>query len=164
MRQKTLLVVRHAKSCWLDDSLDDIDRPLNPRGIANAPEMGQRLLQRKHVPDRIISSAAVRAFATAAAIAAKLDYPKDDIFVADNLYHGSKDDVLGVIEALSEVIHTGMIVLHNPTITELANHAAAEEIDNVPTCGVLLIEAATWAGFREDGTLIDFDYPKRPQE
>ena len=40
---KTLYLNRHAKSSWSDSSLDDIDRPLNKRGLRDAPLMGDIL-------------------------------------------------------------------------------------------------------------------------
>ena len=40
---KTLYLVRHAKSDWGDPTLDDHDRPLNDRGLRDAPAMGGRL-------------------------------------------------------------------------------------------------------------------------
>ena len=34
---KTLLILRHAKSSWKDVTLADHDRPLNKRGLRDAP-------------------------------------------------------------------------------------------------------------------------------
>lgn len=160
MGQKTLLLVRHAKSCWEDERLADVDRPLNARGLANAPEMGQRLLRRKQVPGLIISSSAVRTLATATLITAELSYPPDDIVVAADLYHGTDDDVFCIVEGLADVLQTVMLVIHNPTITDIAKQFAVKDIQNVPTCGVLTMAAGSWSGFRDDATLLDFDYPK----
>ena len=36
----TLILIRHAKSDWGDAGLDDHDRPLNARGIEDAPRVG----------------------------------------------------------------------------------------------------------------------------
>jgi len=58
---KTIILVRHAKSSWKDPSLDDFDRPLNKRGKRNAPFMGNKLKERKIMPDLILSSPAKRA-------------------------------------------------------------------------------------------------------
>ena len=62
---KTLLLVRHAKSDWGDPALDDFDRPLNHRGKKDAPEMGQRLIEKKIPIDLFIASPAKRAAKTA---------------------------------------------------------------------------------------------------
>ena len=65
---KTLLVLRHAKSSWKEEAKDDHDRPLNKRGKADAPLMGELLRTQDIVPDQIICSTARRAPLTAAAI------------------------------------------------------------------------------------------------
>ncbi|MGB7955227.1 MAG: histidine phosphatase family protein [Candidatus Nitrosopolaris sp.] len=66
---KSVLVLRHAKSSWKHPDLTDHERPLNKRGKRDAPSMG-RLLKKAHlVPGIIISSTAIRARATAEAVA-----------------------------------------------------------------------------------------------
>jgi len=62
---KRILFVRHAKSSWSDMSLPDNKRPLNKRGVRDAPDMAQRCKDYGIDVDLIISSSAVRAFSTA---------------------------------------------------------------------------------------------------
>ena len=69
---KTLYIVRHAKSSWDNMGLRDFDRPLNGRGKASAPYMGQVMVQKGIRPDLIVSSPAKRAFSTAKLIAKEL--------------------------------------------------------------------------------------------
>src|SRR5262245_16049331 len=57
-QMKTLFLVRHAKSARDDPSLPDKERPLNDRGMRDAPKMGQRLAKRHVKPDLILSSPA----------------------------------------------------------------------------------------------------------
>ncbi len=49
-----LTLIRHAKSSWDDPALSDFDRPLNKRGMKNAPLMGKIIRKRGLVfgPDR----------------------------------------------------------------------------------------------------------------
>lgn len=156
---KTLLLVRHAKSCWKDSRLADIDRPLNKRGQRDAPEMGRRLRARSLVPERIVSSPAVRALTTARTIAEATGYD-DDVVIDDELYGAFPADVLDTVSYLPGDVHIAMVVGHNPTMTDLANQFADESIDNVPTCGVLILEVPEWFRVNE-ACLVDFDYPKR---
>ncbi|NJN77631.1 MAG: hypothetical protein HC803_04300 [Saprospiraceae bacterium] len=43
---KTVLFIRHAKSSWKDVNLKDIERPLNKRGLRDAPFMGRKLKEK----------------------------------------------------------------------------------------------------------------------
>ena len=58
---KTLTLVRHAKSSWHDTNLSDRERPLNKRGLRDAPIMARRAVEAGIRPSLIIASPAVRA-------------------------------------------------------------------------------------------------------
>jgi phosphohistidine phosphatase len=62
---RTLLLMRHAKSSWKDESLADDERPLNKRGQQAAARMGRFLAENDLVPDTVICSTAKRARQTA---------------------------------------------------------------------------------------------------
>ena len=160
---KELILIRHAKSSWKDSSPDDRERPLNKRGERDAPEMGARLARRKHKPNLIVSSPAVRALETARIIARKLGYPRKDIAVEDRLYGAGVAELLDVIRNTDESVTTLMLFGHNPGLTELANHLGPRPIPNLPTCGVLHLrfETETWSvvGYARGDELL-FDFPK----
>ena len=59
---KTLLLLRHAKSSRDDQSLDDFDRPLAPRGEEAAVRMGRHLRDKIGQPDLVLCSAARQVF------------------------------------------------------------------------------------------------------
>ena len=160
MSSKTLFIVRHAKSSWKDQSLSDIDRPLNQRGRRDAPEMGRRLQLRRVSVGVLISSPAVRAVRTAEAIAGKIRYPVRRIVTDDLLYGATEEDILDLVSSLEGTLNTAMLVSHNPVLTDLANCFSTDVIDNVPTCGILEIQAPAWSDFRRHGQLVTFDYPK----
>ncbi len=164
--ERTLLLVRHAKSDWGNPQQQDYDRPLNARGQRDAPEMGSRLKTMGMVPDLIIASTANRAAATARLIAAALGYDEDCIRWEDSLYHASPR-VFGEVMATSGIDHhvkTLMMVAHNPGITEFANQITEKfSIDNMPTCSIVAVkaEAPDWESFIGAGPgLLFFDYPK----
>ena len=69
---KTLYIVRHAKSSWDNLSIDDFDRPLNKKGLKDAPKMAKHFADTYQRPDLIISSPARRALETAENFAEKL--------------------------------------------------------------------------------------------
>ena len=70
---KQLFLIRHAKSDW-SSSVSDYYRPLNKRGLRDAPKVGKRIHGLFGCPDIIISSGAKRAFRTAELFAKELEF------------------------------------------------------------------------------------------
>ncbi len=144
---KTLVLVRHAKSSWKDASLADRDRPLNRRGKHDAPEMGRRLADLVGTPDLIVSSPASRAMATACIIADAVGYPVDGIREDERIYRAGPAEILDVIRSLEDEQDRVFLIGHNPGLTELVNELSEPAVENVPTCGVVVLRLATerWA-------------------
>lgn len=164
LRVKQLILVRHAKSDWGDPALGDHERPLNKRGLRNAPEMGERFAKREVHPDRIYTSSALRARTTAKIIAEALDYPAEDIEQVEGLYHAGVDTWLDFISGLEDSLSCVMCFGHNPGLTELAHFEFGCELSNIPTCGVLTLDFAADHWAKVPGTQpdqVDFDYPKK---
>ena len=163
MAKKTLLLVRHAKSCWKDFSITDHERPLNGRGKRDAPSMGERLLSRKIIPDTVFSSTAIRAKITAKIICQKIGYPEEKICFLDKLYHAEAKDLLSHILQLQDRFESAMLVGHNPGMTDLAANKWNIPISNLPTCGILEISFATRSRNEVSVKTIHstcFDFPK----
>ena len=62
---RELILARHAKSDWGDARLADHDRPLNARGLRDAPRMARHLAADGVTVERILASTALRARSTA---------------------------------------------------------------------------------------------------
>jgi phosphohistidine phosphatase len=165
--KKRLTLLRHAKSSWNNPSLDDRDRPLNKRGERDAPMMGQRLLKKSTRPSLILTSPAKRARQTARLIAREIGYPIEFLQTEPDLYLAAPGDMLDVIAQQDNAFNDIVLCGHNPGITELTNRLSGRAIDNVPTCGMVFLEADI-TGWDELGqarcTLQEFDYPKRNQD
>jgi phosphohistidine phosphatase len=135
---KTLLLLRHAKSNWDDPSLRDFDRPLNERGLRDAPKMGKALSKRGPVPDLIISSPAARARATVQAVAAAAA-PAIEIQFEDSIYGASLPEMLRLVRRLPDSSSCSMLVGHNPTFEELLSLLTGSPT-TMPTCALGCIE------------------------
>ena len=83
---KQLYLIRHAKSDWSNPDWTDFERPLNKRGLDNAPRMGEYLKIHNVLPNIIYSSDANRALSTARIIAEKIGYPVNDIVKQHSIY------------------------------------------------------------------------------
>ena len=141
---KKVIIVRHAKSSWTDFSLSDFDRPLDNRGHHDAVHMAARLKESGHIPQRIITSSAVRAKTTAQYFSKAFDIPLEE---SRDLYHGQAEDYLDIIKSLDEKTECIAMFGHNPGITFLANLINMGCTDNIPTCGIVIAEvkSAVWA-------------------
>ena len=161
---KRLTLLRHAKTEPGHSGQDDWDRQLEPRGQKDAPEMARRLRERKLKPDRIITSPAVRALATAHIFARELHLPAARLAQDERLYLASPKTLREVIRELGGTDSHLMIVGHNPGLTEFADRVSAErDIDNMPTCAIYTLEfdLAQWSELEWDsGVNAELDYPK----
>ena len=160
--QRHLLLIRHAKSDWNNAKLSDFDRPLSERGMRDAPMMGKRLASRHMHVQRMVSSPALRARTTAESIAGSIDFPPGDIDWMTELYLASPLGMLDVIRRCPDDVSHLALVGHNPGITTLAEQLSGQEIANIPTSGIVHLQAniTSWRD-AESFRMVDFDYPKR---
>ena len=160
---KTLYLMRHAKSSWDFDDLNDKQRPLNDRGRDDAPLMGQALAKRNTQLDLLVSSPAVRAMSTAALVAHELEYPSDKIEVTEAIYEATVPDLLAVVHQLPDTADTVLLVGHNNTLTEFANVLSPSEIPEMPTASIVCLKFSTdsWRqADRSNAEYYFFDKPK----
>lgn len=161
---KTAFFVRHAKSSWKDPSLADVDRPLNKRGLRDAPFMGGILKEEAPAIDALISSPARRAFTTATYFAQAYGLSADNIRVEPSLYFEGVDAMLKLVQSLPEKWEGVAVFSHNPDLTELANRYAPRLVENVPTCAFFRLDHPenAWASFGDDRTRFSsFHFPKQ---
>ncbi len=149
---KTLLLVRHAKSDWSYPHLRDIDRPLNDRGLRDAPAMAAHLQKLGIQPSLIVSSPAVRALSTAAIFKATLDVDGEDFLVRDEIYEAGTPALMRVVQHLPMSAELVLMFGHNPGFTMFANLFPQGNFDNIPTCGVVRLDADVqyWEDFGPD--------------
>lgn len=161
---KTLFLVRHAKSEWANENLTDIDRPLNARGYRDAHFMSEQLKKNKLVPERIISSPAIRATITALIFARNLDYDSENIHLKKMLYETTEKEYLKIISETENSKRSLMLFAHNPTLTVLANSLTKPFTENIPTCGIVGIQFKIndWKEIMTaQGELFLYDFPKK---
>ncbi|MCO6412673.1 MAG: histidine phosphatase family protein [Thiogranum sp.] len=161
-----LTLIRHAKSSWNEPNLSDFDRPLNRRGLDNAPMMGRVIKHKGLAFDRMVSSPAQRAITTARLIAAETGYPENAIAIREDLYDASVDTLLECVQSLDAHEPRTALVGHNPGMTQLYNALTGETLDNLPTCAVAVIEfdVEDWRAVHPGlGRSVLLEYPKKHQ-
>jgi len=133
---KKLWLVRHAKSSWKRPDMDDFDRPLNKRGMRDAPEMGKYLAKQGIFPRAVVTSPAKRARDTTAALASAMYVRSSGIVEDRRIYAASISILLDVIRGWDDAWDKVMMVGHNPGIAEITAVLTQMET-NVPTCTVM---------------------------
>ena len=115
---KILLLLRHAKSSWKDESLSDFDRPLNERGKKAAQAIGRYIKKQKIMPDLVLSSPAVRARETTGIIttSAKLT---TEIRYDQRIYEADSLRLVHILSQIEDNFCSVLLVGHNPGIEEL---------------------------------------------
>ena len=139
---KTLVLIRHAKSSW-EPHFTDVLRPLSPRGINDAKLLSNEVLKLRFLPDAIYSSPATRALTTCNLFMEDLNLSSSLLTVVDELYDFDGDKVRNFIYNLNDSYETVLIFGHNYAFTAVANAFGDKNIDNIPTCGFVMIEFNT---------------------
>ena len=152
---KTLILVRHAKSDWPEDT-DDFNRPLADRGMHDAEKMSAYLKQNNVAIEKFVSSPALRALSTCNI------FDKDyQIGVETNskLYNANESNFESVIYDLKDEVNSVAMFSHNNGISNFAN-MMSEEIFAFPTCGVagFQVDCESWSEFESAKKKLLFFY------
>lgn len=169
---KYLTLVRHAKSSWDNASQADHDRPLNERGLRNAPVMG-RFLAKTYFgmngvpallpkPDQLITSTALRAKTTAEIFQREFSLPH--LMENSQLYLAEPKTILQVVRQLDDAWKHVMLFGHNPGISDFVERMVARgETEEMPTCTAALLEVPwdTWSAVDwHEARLVGFVTPR----
>ena len=142
---KQLFVIRHAKSSWKHEGLTDHERPLNARGERDAPRMGERLRDADLLPDRILSSDAVRARQTALIVRESAGCTAPLLLLRE-LYLAAPETYLAHLSRLDATVRRAMVVGHNPGLEELTRLITGQD-EALPTAALVHVrlDASTWS-------------------
>ena len=135
-RRRLLYVVRHAKSSWKDEALDDLDRPLSPRGRRAVGLLSARFRRSGLSPALVLCSPARRTLETYEGIRA--GFADDaDMWTDEALYGADVGDLLDVIRSVPEAVPSLMVIGHNPGLQDLVLRLASAGSDqgSIARCG-----------------------------
>lgn len=145
---KTLLLLRHAKSSWKDESLDDHDRPLKGRGIKAARRMGSLIRKEGLSPDQIVCSTAVRARETLKLVLEEFR-SRPSVEFTERLYHCAPGE-FGAVLREAELSDCVMLVGHNPGMEEFLAELSGQH-EAFPTAALAQVELDLddWSAFSD---------------
>lgn len=166
----TLYLFRHAKSAWDDPSLDDVDRPLAPRGARAAPAMAAFMKSHGLRPDLVLCSAARRTRDTWALMAGTLGQPRTTYL--EEIYEAEASALAAAIRRAPADAHRLMLIGHNPGLQDLALDLIGSGdgadlrfiAEKLPTAALAVIDfdIETWRHLAPaTGRLTRFMTPKR---
>ena len=152
MSERTLILLRHAKSDWSGGE-SDIDRPLSKRGRRQAPDAGRWLAHGVEGIDLAVVSPANRARSTWELASAELD-GRPPTRMEDRLYAATAEELLGVVRALPNDVDTVVLVGHNPGIEDLVLLLTGESV-SMPTSALAVIGlAGSWSTAGQSGATV----------
>lgn len=162
---KEVILIRHAKSDWANESVKDIDRPLNDRGYEDAYFLSNWFKKELPLPELILSSPATRALNTAFIFSRTFGMKESAVMLNEDLYESKMEDYLKVISSLDNIYNRIMVFGHNPAITNLTNELNKDLLfENVPTCGIIKIgfDLNSWkdVAAKKEGKLLLNKFPK----
>ncbi len=159
---KTLLLMRHAKSSWKDESLDDHDRPLNKRGKRESPRIGELLRDQQLVPDFILCSSARRARKTAESVAFAAGF-RGETRITSELYMIPPARMLEILAETSDSFSSVLLIAHNPSLEELFEQLTGHsQAFSTASIAQLELRIDSWKGAvtKLSATLIEFWQPR----
>jgi phosphohistidine phosphatase len=163
-----LWLLRHAKSSWDDQGIEDRDRPLAPRGEQAADRMRDYIATADIRPALVLCSSALRTRQTLARVLSALG-PELEVRIEPSLYTFDAEALLTRLKAIPDDVGSAMLIGHNPAIHELAIMLAAtgDGLDQLaqkyPTGALAAIELPQghWNEIgRTQGELIRFVIPR----
>lgn len=151
---KRLILIRHAKSSW-EYNVIDHQRPLNKRGESDAILLSNHFKAKRMHPDKVLISDATRTRLTAECFVEALSINSKIIEFNHDLYDFSGNDLTKVIKSCDSSINTLMVFGHNHAITAFVNTFGSKYIENVPTCGIVILEfdIEFWGDLKKGHTL-----------
>lgn len=138
--ERTLVVVRHAKSDWTN-AMPDHERPLAERGRRDAPEIGRWLAGHVGRVDLVLCSTATRARQTWELASTGLG-EEPPVRYEERIYEAQ---LLSVLDELPDEVGSTVLVGHNPALTELVRVLSGQAHELKTSAVVVLRWTGTWA-------------------
>jgi phosphohistidine phosphatase len=133
---RTLLLLRHAKSDW-PDGVADVDRPLTERGRRDAVAVGRQLTEWDLQLDLVLCSSAVRTRQTwEQAVAGGAQ--SREVRHVPAIYRADTPELIALVRGLATTVRAVLVLGHGPALPELADLLAgpAATWSDYPTAGL----------------------------
>lgn len=153
-----LILIRHAKSSWTDETLTDHQRPLNKRGRGDAPLIGGWPRQNGYLPDLVLCSDSVRTQETCD----RLNLGAH-VTLRSDLYHASQATIANALRP--QEARSVALIGHNMGIGDFAQWLAHRAPDHArfvdyPSAATTVFDLPSWEAIGPGaGQVVDFIIP-----
>lgn len=124
--KRELWLLRHAKSVK-DEVMEDLERPLQERGLRDAKKIGAWMHKHRLMPDYLISSPAKRALTTAEIVCEQIGLEKNALHQDSRLYFEGINQIKCVLSELPDTRQKVLLVGHNPDFEDLLKSMVGKE-------------------------------------
>lgn len=138
---KRLLLIRHGEAEHAADS--DFQRSLTEKGSHSIISVAQILIDHQLFPQSVVASSAQRTIETTLILCEAMRLPHRIVRYHKSLYTHGTDAYISEIFAQNEDVESLMIVGHNPSISQLANHFSSDYFISMPPGGFVVIDFET---------------------
>lgn len=143
--QKTLILMRHAKSDWYAGNHTDFDRPLNKRGRKDSDRMGRYLASIGIYPQEVLYSAANRTKETMQRVVKSAAWNELNLRSSKSLYLCSSEQLLQAIGQTSCAVNTLLVINHQPTCSDLVYQFCGQWVEmKTASFAILTSEVQDW--------------------
>ena len=161
---RRLILMRHAKSSWKSDAVDDHSRPLNKRGRRDAPIMAEVLNERGWTPEVVYSSDSERTRETLE-LMCTVFVPTPKVVFVPALYHGGIHEIREVAVQTAAEVQTVMVLGHNPGWQSAIPWLSGEhEVMSTANAALLSAEGESWREAMHGERLWHLNDVLRPKE
>ncbi|AGZ38376.1 SixA phosphatase family protein [Actinoplanes friuliensis] len=124
MTVRTLVLLRHAKA-ETPGELPDFDRHLTAAGRSAADAAGSWLADERLRPGLVICSTAARTRETWQGVSVAMaqadpDAHSPEVHYEQSLYDGGRTEVIDLLRAVPDTVHTVLVIGHNPTMSDVS--------------------------------------------
>jgi len=141
---KEILLLRHAKSSWDNELIEDFDRPLKEKGKKDALVMAEYIKQSDLIPEYIICSEAIRTKETLDIILQKINFSSNiKISYTRKIYEADVSDILQLISETDNKFNRIMLIGHNPGMERTVVELTKKEFPfpKFSTCGLAYLKS-----------------------
>lgn len=133
------MLIRHAKSSWEIEALEDFYRPLSERGINDAIKTGLYLKNIQLKPELCMCSPSHRTIATHSIISHAANWNSTKLKIKKKLYECDGKKIKSVLKQTDDKYSFITVIGHEPSLSEFIYENCNFNLNKFPTAAMALV-------------------------